>query len=85
MTFHCRYGGQPVPDKRHLQLCQRCRTEPIWLAAIYMDAWILSAFPFSTELDAALFNASSEYGIWTHVVNFAARTVTPLSAYGFRR
>ena len=28
MTFRCRHCGELVPDKRHLQLCERCRNEP---------------------------------------------------------
>lgn len=91
LTFHCRHCSRPVPNKRNLQLCPACCTEPIWLLGLLLwrdnqACWQASAAPFDTELDAAWFASEmgAAGGLWTHVINFRTRKLTPVKAYGFR-
>jgi hypothetical protein len=67
-------------------LCEICGTEPIWLAVELRNWWTVSRSPFSDETSAAKFAADVE-GVafnWTHVLNFATKKLTSVTAYGFR-
>jgi hypothetical protein len=62
---------------------------PIWLAMHYvpLGEWTLSRMSFSDEAITAKFAADIQgmAFFWTHVLNFAHRPLTPVSAYGFGR